>query len=247
MIKEFRHIAARALRKAASIVDDPSLRTKDISAEDVNWLSFAVPGMQDRGNLYLFDHAVRHLPSEAPIIEIGSFSGLSTNLISYFKRKNLRKNPLFSCDKWVFEGSERGPTLGEFPITHKEYRSFVRDNFLRSTSLFSREDLPHAVEMTSDEFFDAWRKGQEVNDVFGRSVKLGGPMSFCFIDGNHSYDFVKRDFLNCDEYLDHKGYLLFDDSADLSGWEVYRLMPEIQRSGRYDLVAKNPNYLFQRR
>jgi len=247
MIKNLCHFAARALRKAASIVDDSSFGTKDSSTEYVNWLTYAIPGMQDRGNLYLFDHAMRHLPSEAPIIEIGSFSGLSTNLISYFKRKNLRKNPLFSCDKWVFEGSERGLTLGDSPITHREYRSFVRDNFLRSTSLFSREDLPRTVEMTSDEFFDAWRKGQEITDVFGRSVKLGGAVSFCFIDGNHSYDFVKRDFLNCDEQLDHKGFLLFDDSADRSGWEVCRLMPEIKRSGRYDLVAKNPNYLFQKR
>ena len=62
-------------------------KIKDISDEDeyVEWLCFANAGMLDRGNLYCFDYAIRNLPSSAPLIEIGSFCGLSTNLITYYK------------------------------------------------------------------------------------------------------------------------------------------------------------------
>jgi hypothetical protein len=39
---------------------------------------------------------------------------------------------------------------------------------------------------------------------------------------------------------------LFDDSADGSGWEVCRLVAEVYRAGRYQLIKKNPNYLFKK-
>ena len=51
------------------------------------------------------------------------------------------------------------------------------------------------------------------SDVFGRSFQLGGPISFCYIDGNHTDDLAKRDFENCDRYLEKGGFVLFDDSG----------------------------------
>ena len=43
-------LAARALRKAARIVDPP--REIHITDEYVTWLSYANAGMSERGNLY---------------------------------------------------------------------------------------------------------------------------------------------------------------------------------------------------
>jgi hypothetical protein len=56
-------------------------------------------------------------------------------------------------------------------------------------------------------------------DVFGRNVVLGGSLSFCYIDGNHTYGFAKRDFENKDRFLAPGGFIFFDDSGDGSGWE----------------------------
>jgi hypothetical protein len=61
-----------------------TLNMIDISDDYINWLSFANSGMLHRGNLYCFDYAIEHLPTEAPIIEIGSFCGLSANVITYY-------------------------------------------------------------------------------------------------------------------------------------------------------------------
>jgi predicted O-methyltransferase YrrM len=195
------------------------------------------------------DYAVKNIPSAAPIIEIGSFCGLSANVITYLKERHGMKNPLITCDKWIFEGAEDSdiPVGDSLHVTHGEYKRFVKETFLRNVRTFSRYDLPFTVELLSDEFFISWETSQKCEDVFGREVKLGGPISFCYIDGNHSYDFAKRDFENCDRYLEKGGFILFDDSADASGWEVCKVVREVKATGRYDLVSRDPNYFFTKK
>ncbi len=216
----------------------------DISDEFTEWVCYANAGMLSRGNLYCFNHAVANLPTDDPVVEIGSFAGLSTNLLAHYLRKHGRCNRLITCDKWMFEGADAGTTVGDSPIPHEEYRDFVRATFIRNVRFFSRDRLPHTVEMLSDQMYEAWREQLEEQDVFGRSVRLGGPISFCYIDGNHSYECAKRDFQNTDEFLVPGGFILFDDSADGSQWEVCRVIEEIKAAGRYEVVARNPNYLF---
>ena len=208
------------------------------------YLSFANAGMLNKGNLLCFDYAIRNLPSRNPMVEIGSFSGLSTNIMTYFKRKHGAQNELFTCDKWEFEGA--AGNVGDSDISHTEYREFVKESYVRNVKMFSRSTLPRTIEMLSDDFFDAWGRRQTVTDVLGRSAKLGGPISFCYIDGNHGYDFSRRDFLNTDRFLEPGGFVLFDDSADGSQWEVCRVVEEVMRLPNYRFVVKNPNYLFQK-
>ena len=105
-------------------------------------------------------------------------------MICYFKEKYNVKNPLVTCDRWIFEGSEHGGMLGDSKsVSHAEYRDFVKETYLRNIKMFSRYDLPFTIEMFSDEFFSAWNESQKLKDVFGREFSLGGPISFCYIDG----------------------------------------------------------------
>jgi hypothetical protein len=164
--------------------------------------------------------------------------------MTYFKRKHGVDNQVFTCDKWEFEGAEGN--VGESSIPHERYRQFVKDSFIRNAQMFSAGDLPHTVEMRSEEFFEHWRAGVCVCDVFGKKTKLGGPISFCFIDGNHNYEYALRDFLNTDEFLEPGGFILFDDSADGSAWEVCRVIDEVKELPSYEVVIKNPNYLFRK-
>jgi hypothetical protein len=215
----------------------------------MDWLTYANAGMLNRGNAYCIDYAIQNIQSKSPIVEIGSFCGLSTNMITYFKEKYNVKTPLVTCDRWIFEGSEHGGMLSDSKsVSHAEYRDFVKETYMRNVKMFSRYDLPFTMEMFSDEFFSAWNESQKHKDVFGREFSLGGRISFCYIDGNHSYEFAKRDFANCDKYLDRGGFVLFDDSADGSRWEgVCRVVKEVSDNGRYELVAKNPNYFFRKK
>jgi hypothetical protein len=220
------------------------IRFIDIADEFVTWLAFANAGMLNRGNLMCFDYALRNLPSANPIIEIGAFCGLSTNLLTYYAARHGVRSKLFNCDRWQFEGADG--SVGDSAIPHTAYRDFVRESYQRNVRMFSGHALPHTIEALSDEFFEAWAGGRQAVDAFGRSVQLGGPISFCFIDGNHSYEFAARDFRNTDRFLEPGGFILFDDSADGSKWEVTRVIDELKRLGTYRVVVQNPNYLVQK-
>lgn len=214
--------------------------------QPVEWIRYANAGMQSDGNLFCLDHAIRNLPSGSPIVEIGSFCGLSTNIIRYLQRKYEKQNKLFTADGWLFEGEDNGPVLKELGVAPEEYRSFVKSSYMRNVEFFSGRDKPYTIEALSDDFFSLWSGNKSVTDVFGREVKLGGPISFAYIDGNHTYDFSRRDFLNTDRILEPGGFVFFDDSADWSQFGVARLMKEVIGTESYELVCKNPNYLFKK-
>ena len=132
----------------------------------LNWMGFANAGMLHAGHRFLIDTAVSQLPTDDPVLEIGAFCGLSTNVLVYFLTKHGRPNALFSTDPWVFEG-EGSEALPEPQIAFDDYRRFVREQFERNVRFWSGSRLPHAYALTSDEFFAAWREGGVRTDVFG--------------------------------------------------------------------------------
>jgi hypothetical protein len=203
--------------------------------------------MLDNGNIYCFEYAIEQLPSENPIIEIGSFCGLSTSLITFYLEKYRKSNKLITCDKWIFEGAEISSNLLEGSnITHLQYKNFVKETFIRNISFFSKDHLPYTIEQFSDDFFSLWDIQKTETDVLGRQIQLGGKISFAYIDGNHTYEFAKKDFENVDKYLENGGFILFDDSGDNSKWEVRKVIDEIKKSGKYEVIIKNPNYLIRK-
>jgi hypothetical protein len=113
-VKSVRKLVARALRKGARMIDPPA-ETRAVEDEGVTWLSYAIPGMLDPGNIYWMDYAIRNLPGAGRILEIGSFCGLSTNVITHFKRLHGKRNPLITCDQWDFENTNgrRAPATCE--------------------------------------------------------------------------------------------------------------------------------------
>jgi hypothetical protein len=244
-----RGVLAGALRYAASRINGNSLQNeKSPTDEFLSWVRFAVPGMVTQGNVEAMRFAVANMPSEGSMLEIGSFCGLSTVLLSYWLDKYSSGNTLFTCDKWEFERQQLGTPLGDSPsVTHDAYREYVRETYLRVMRTFAVNRLPYTVECISDDFFRLWRKNERTVDVFGRKVTLGGKLSFCYIDGNHTYDYARRDFENTDRHLLPGGFIFFDDSADGSHWEVNRLVRKIAAESRYELVLRNPNYLFKKK
>src|SRR6266700_7742100 len=120
-----RTLLARSLRKAASIVG-PASSQIDITDTYVTWLCYANAGMFDRGNLYLIDYALSRLRTSAPFLEIGSFCGLSANLITHYKRKHSLTNKLFTCDKWEFENDDKDrKSIAGSPVLFSDYKQFV--------------------------------------------------------------------------------------------------------------------------
>ncbi|CAN5623784.1 hypothetical protein BH11BAC2_BH11BAC2_11080 [soil metagenome] len=203
-------------------------------------------GMLHEGNNFLLDHAIKNAPTTGAFLEIGSFCGQSASIICYLMRKHGKTNLFFSCDKWDFEEKEFSNYAYLLPIPYDQYRQFVKESFIRNLNFLGGAEKPFAMEMFSDDFFEIWQSNSSKSDVFNRTCKLGGNLSFAFIDGNHTYDYVKRDFENTDKYLLKGGFILFDDSADHWDFGSSNFMDEMKKNKNYALVFKNPNYLFKK-
>ena len=221
------------------------IKTQKVDNDYLNWLKFANAGMMNEGNYHLFDLAIKNIKSNAPIIEIGSFCGLSTNIMTYFLKKYAKTNKVITSDKWIFENSDT-KYLGDTNLEHKVYQKFIMDSFVRNIKMFSSDNLPFAIQELSDDFFKLWQENTICKDVLDREIKLGGDISFAFIDGNHTYEFTKRDFENCDKFLVKGGFILFDDSASYYDFGCSKFMKDMKKNKQYKLVAKNPNFLFQK-
>lgn len=222
-------------------------RGRALDDEFVRWLGYANAGMLNPGNAWSMDYAVRHLPAGSALVEIGSFAGLSANVICHLLRKHGRSNSFYTCDNWDVTGHGETRRIDGSVLTFPEYAAYVKESFLRNVAFFSPGNRPHAVETSSAEFFERWRRRETVRDVFGREARLGGPIGFAYVDGIHSRDAVRKEFESIDAFLEPGGFILFDDSSDSSPFGLNRLMREIAAGGRHELVHQSPNYLFRKR
>ena len=184
--------------------------------------------MLHEGNIYLMDVAVKNMPANGVVIEIGSYGGLSTNLLLHLLQKNDRQEKLINCDPWIYEGhADRFGTLAETidgrdDISRKAYTEYMKNNFMNSVQFLHKNNLPHTIQLTSDAFFKAYDQKETIKDIFNQTIQLGTAISFAYIDGNHAYEYVKRDFENVDKHLLKSGFILFDDIAEILLSAQYR-------------------------
>ncbi|MCW1966786.1 MAG: class I SAM-dependent methyltransferase [Anaerolineae bacterium] len=234
--------ALRQMRSAEFVKSDKIVA----SDEYINWLCTVVGGWLTprHGNIRAFEHAIRNLPVQGAIIEVGSFLGLSTNLIAYFMAKYTKNNPFFICDPWVFEETDK-KIGGYFDASSQAFSNYAQAVFKLNCQTFSQNHYPFAIKVLSDDFFAQWKINANLNDVFDRTVSLGGAIAFAYIDGAHTYEATQKDFANVDQWIVPGGFILFDDSADGCGYESSIVAKEIMQNSRYRLVFKTPHYFFQ--
>lgn len=210
-------------------------------------------GMLKEGNISLMDFAIKNMPLEGSVVEIGSYGGLSTNLIIHLMRQHKRSNSFFTCDAWIYEGyKDHLQNIadtnidGRTDISRTDYSDYLKNAFINSTTFLSPQNLPFSFHMFSDIFFDNWNNRRKEMDVFGRKVDLGGNICFAYIDGGHSYEVAWKDFNNVTMHLLKGGFILLDDSADGQNFGSAYMMSDIKRDKRFKVVTKNPNYLIQK-
>jgi Methyltransferase domain len=240
-----------------TIISSKFLRKKfstNLSDDFIKRLQASVigEGMLHKGNIDLLDFVIAQLPSYGCIIEIGSYGGLSTNLICYLLNKHKKENPFFSCDAWVYEGFKDYTGIvedyvdGRSDLSRKAYMNYIKQAFINACSFLNKNNLPKSYHLTSNQFFAEWSKKSLVTDVFGNNNNIGGDICFAYIDGDHSYKSVKEDFNNVNQFLVKGGYILFDDSQDGINMGSSIFMKEMKQNTSFKFIDKNPNYLFQK-
>lgn len=208
-------------------------------------------GMLHDGNIYLINYAIENMPEDGIVFEIGSYAGLSTNVILHFLEKHKKNHILVGCDAWVYEGFEdykykQAHIDGKVNISRKTYTEYIKNAFINAVKLLHPQSKPYTCHLTSDNFFENWKTNNKFIDVFDRTFSINKKISFSYIDGDHSYEQTKKDFENVDSKLNLNGFVLIDDSADHLNFGSSEFIKEIKGNSRYRFVAKNPNYLFQK-
>jgi hypothetical protein len=210
-------------------------------------------GMLKEGNISLMDYAIKNLPEQGSVLEIGSYGGLSTNLMIYLMRKHKKNNSFFTCDAWIYEGyndhlqnTDNIAIDGRKDVLRSDYSVYLKNAFINSAKFLSPQNLPFSFHQYSDLFFENWNNHKNDIDIFGRKVQLGGNISFAYIDGGHSYEVAWKDFNNVASNLVKNGFILLDDSADGQNFGSANMMDTIKKDKKYKVIAKNPNYLIQK-
>ena len=209
-------------------------------------------GMLHEGNIYLIDYAIKNMPENGYVLEIGTYGGLSTNLILHLLEKHSKNNKMIGCDAWVYEGyrdytGKVNKTIdGKNSITRTHHMQYIKDAFINATTLFHSKILPYTCHLKSDAFFEKWKNNEGLSDVFKRNIVLNNFISFAYIDGDHSYKQTKKDFENVSKYLVKGSFVLIDDSADFLKFGSVEFIKEVKSNPDFKLIHKNPNYLFER-
>jgi predicted O-methyltransferase YrrM len=213
-------------------------------------LAQLVPGMQQRGNLALMRRALKEMPDNGVVLEIGCFAGRSSCLLTYLLDQQERPHRLVACDPWdyTFKGLAAAP-LGTSAVSGAAWGEHAAHIYREHVAFFCAHRLPHTFRLSSDDLFARWGK-EPLLDVFGRNVSLEKSIAFAFIDGNHDYAHVSADIRNTDARLVPGGLMLLDDSACLTGCTgVRRAAAEwlSSRTSTYEIVAREPNALLRKR
>jgi hypothetical protein len=113
----------------------------------------------------------------------------------------------------------------------------------------SRKAENPSCEMVREYLRDHIDAGVNVQLIVGNSTKTLPntrlpPIDFAFIDGGHSYNTVKQDWLNVSTILSNNGTVVFDDyvnnmAVKKEGFGVNQLVNEIDRT-KYDVEILAP-------
>ena len=133
------------------------------------------------------------------ILEIGIHKGdFSKQLILNFKpSKLILVDPWIAYDDLIYKNSWYGNSHNSNQKIQNEYYHNLIDYFKRHIS----ENKVEIHRKTSDDFF----------------LKNRNTFDLIYIDGNHLFEFVKRDIFNSLRFISEDGIIVLDDYA-LTGW-----------------------------
>lgn len=114
-------------------------------------------------------------------------------------------------------------------VYHCDLQRSIIENCLTVAGYFGRNSSTYI--MSSDQFF--------------ASVELDSPAAIVFIDGDHEYEPVARDFRNACRVLHPSGFIFLHDTLPpTEEWTgptrcggVYRLRREIEENPRFDIFS----------
>ncbi len=171
----------------------------------------AVEGQIRRSEARCLYELARRASEGGVIVEIGSYRGLSTVALARGSLGGPRI-PVYAVDPHErIEGCRPEEAYGS-----KDGAVWIRNILFSGVA-----EIVRPIHLFSYEAVGRWKK----------------PISLLWIDGNHEYETVKRDFVELSKFVIPEGYSAFHDSIEPGGGP-YRVVQEILQEGSFKLVNR---------
>jgi hypothetical protein len=170
----------------------------------------AVKGLMRRNEVFCLYNLAREANSLGVIVEIGSYQGLSTIALAKGSLKG-HSIPVYAVDPHDYADPEGGITFCS------------RDNvaFLKNILFANVADIIRPINLKSWQVAIGWEQ----------------PIGLLWIDGNHEYEAVRKDFDVWEKFVVPGGHIAFHDSSD-SGGGPYRVVQEILTEAGFELIRR---------
>ncbi|MFC1711753.1 class I SAM-dependent methyltransferase [Patescibacteria group bacterium] len=143
------------------------------------------------------------------LVEIGSFKGKSTIALALGAKK--RKLPIFAID----------PHENYIENKDREFDASSRTHFYKNMLLFNISKNVSLINLTSENAVKCWNK----------------KISLLWIDGDHKYKKVLKDFQLWKKYVIKNGLIIFHDSVAL-GLGPTRVVKQALNSKKYKKIKQ---------
>lgn len=205
----------------------------------------SIPGQSDEDKLFVLQSIFRVLPP-GDLIEIGSFQGRSAFAIAWLAKAYNIGN-LICVDPWnnvEIEDQGSDSVLASAAADVDLDRIFL--SFIASVGLLENVGYIRGLSTDAAIQYANHRCGNLPPGELG-SVPVAGKIAFLHIDGNHRYDFVKRDVESWYPFVMPGGWILLDDYVWAFGNGPKLVGDELLAAGLFDLSFSASDTLFLRK
>lgn len=161
------------------------------------------------------------MPTVKTVVELGSWQGKSSTWIASALKDRI-DTMLYCVDTWAGSADTGKPILG--------IESNLLELFTENINNNNLMDHIKVIQMTTEKAAEFWRETMQRN------------IDLLFIDADHSYDAVRRDFELWSSFVIPGGIIVFDDVPFWPG--PTRLCTELEAAGVITVVGRTRNTLF---
>lgn len=232
------------------VISDNCIVNNKISTHQYAWLHklfLSIPGQTDEDKLYILSEIMR-VALSGDIVEIGVLYGksaLSIAALSAF----YNIGSVICVDPWCNESatdqgeSAKVLTVNNYALDLEAvYTSFATEAVGHSNVGYIRKSSAHAVNY----YIKASRVGF-LSSRYLNDIPIKGEISILHIDGNHSYENVKKDIQLWFPYVISGGWVLLDDYVWVFGDGPKVAGDELIRSSMIDLSFVSGDTLYLRK
>lgn len=210
-----------------------------------------IPGQCDDAKLLALAHLARLLP-KGDLVEVGSFQGRSAFAIGWLAR-HYRIGNLVCVDPWDNAKLEDQGEQARLATSEMKRERAVIDldkifsSFIGAISLL---DNAGYIRDTSEAAIHVYRAAVAAGRLPANeldSLPVTGRIAMLHIDGNHRYDFVRKDIELWLPHVMPGGWLLLDDYVWAFGDGPKRAGDELLLTDQFDVAFTATDTLFLRK